>query len=407
MARPDVSITLSNNNLGRAAANFDGVMGAVLSGVAVGGQFALGDILGPLRSIKDVEAKGITKAYDITNKVMLWHQLNEYFNEQNGTSPIYVMPVANTVTLTEMADKDEPYARKLIEGTSGIVRVVGLGRVPQSGYTPSYTTELDDDIIAAITKAQELVEYERDLHRPCRILIEGRDFQGNISDLKDLRASGGPKANAVGVVIGQSAEVAGEDAAFAHYAAIGRVLGRMARIPVQRNIARVKDGPTGTISAALSDGTPMPNVDDADINLLHDKGYIFMLSYADLAGWYFNNDSAACPIEDDYATLSRGRTIDKATRITYITYIQEVQNDIEIDANTGKIPEAVAKGLEGIVEAAIGTQMAGEISGVGAFVDSDQNILATDELAIEVSVVPRGMMSSIKVTLGFAVKLAD
>lgn len=408
MARPDVSITLSNNNLGRSPANEDGIMGFVLSGVAVVGQFALGDIIGPLRSIKDAEAKGITKAYDLANTVMIWHHLQAYFDEQKGTSPCYVMPVAKTVTLAEMADHTLPYAKSLIEGTNGKCRVVGLGRIPDGAYTPTYTAELDSDIKAAVLKAQALVLYERGLHRPFRLLVEGRDFQGSVADLLDLRDNAaGPNANAVGVVLGQDADVAAENAAYANYACLGRVLGRMARIPVQRNIARVKDGPTGVVNAALSDGTLMSAVDDADINLLHDKGYIFLLSYADLAGWYFNNDSAACPIEDDYATLSRGRTIDKAARITYVTYIQEVQNDIEIDATTGKLPEAVAKGLEGIVEAAIGGAMAGEISGVGAFVDSDQNILATDELAVEVSVVPRGMMSSIKVTLGFAVSLVS
>lgn len=380
-------------------------MGKVLSAVAVPGQFALGDIL-TFRSLKDVEAKGVTKDWDIANKVMMWHQLKEYFDEQNGTNAIYVMPVAKTVTLAQMADQAQPYAKKLIEATSGKVRVVGLSRVPDVGYTPSYADELDTDIVAAVTNAQALVEYERDLHRPCRMLIEGRDFQGDVSALLDLRDNGtGPNANAVGVVLGQSAEVAAADPTFAAYACVGRVLGRMSRIPVQRNIARVKDGPTGTVTAALSDGTAMSAVENADVTILHDKGYIFLLSYADLAGWYFNGDSAACPIEDDYANLSRGRTIDKAARITYVTYIMEIQNDIEIDATTGKLPEAVAKGLEGIVESAIGSLMAGEISGVGAFVDSDQDILATDELAVEVNVVPRGMMSSIKVTLGFKRKL--
>ena len=49
----------------------------------------LGDIRGPLRSIKDVEAKGITKAYDITNKVMLWHQLNErYYGPDLEVDPL-------------------------------------------------------------------------------------------------------------------------------------------------------------------------------------------------------------------------------------------------------------------------------------------------------------------------------
>jgi hypothetical protein len=201
--------------------------------------------------------------------------------------------------------------------------------------------------------------------------------------------------------------VADEDAAFGGYAFVGRVLGRFARIQVQRSIGRVKDGPIGTVNAAMSDGTAMDQLTNIEVNVLHDAGYIFALSYPDQPGWYFNGGHAACPIDDDYSDLKDGRTIDKAARITYDTYVVEILDDVEVDTATGLLPLAVCKFYEGIVEAAIGTRMAGNISGVGAYVDPAQNIVQTGVLNVQVDVVKRGTIEHFSVELGFATNIAQ
>lgn len=404
MARPDVEIIEANNNLGRLPASTDGVMGLIASGVAIAGQFALGDTIGPYRSIREVEAAGITKAWDVANKCMVWHHANEFFLESNGPTPLYMMIVGKAVTMADICDQTKNYARKFANETSGKVNVIGITRVPDAAYAAAAVNGLDPDVMGAVANAKVLRATLFKEHKPLRFLVEARGFTGVTASLADLRdPATGPNANSVGVVIGQSKEVGAEDASFQPYAFVGRVLGRMARIPVQRNIARVKDGPLiGVVTAALSGGTPVQSLTNIQLDVLHDYGYIYGLYYPNLPGYYLNNGSTASPITDDYNSLHRGRTMDKVSRITYLTYITQVQDDVEVDKATGKLPLSVCKVFESLLQTAIETQMVGEISGVRTYVDPDQNINATGELAVQNNVVPRGTLEKIKVTEGYA-----
>lgn len=409
MARPDVEIIESNNNLGRLAPGTDGIMGIIASGVAIAGQFALGDSIGPFRSIRELEAIGVTKLWDITNTCMVWHHANEFFLEANGPTPLYLMVVPKAVTMEDICDETNPYARKFVDDTRGKVNIVGVTRIPDASYTATAVGGLDPDVMLAVAKAKVLRQTLFTEHKPVRFVIEARGFTGVIADLADLRDSvTGPNANSVGVVLGQSKEVGAENAAYTPYAFVGRVLGRCARIPVSRNIARVKDGPLiGLVTAALSGGTPVQGLTNINLDVLHDYGYIYGLYYANLPGYFFNNGSTACPISDDYNSLHRGRTMDKVSRITYITYIVEVQDDVEVDRTTGKIPISVCKVYEAILQSAVEARMVGEISGVGIYVNPDQNIIQTGVLEVQEDVVPRGTLEKIKVTEGYALKLGQ
>ncbi len=94
--------------------------------------------------------------------------------------------------------------------------------------------------------------------------------------------------------------------------------------------------------------------------------------------------------------------IDKALVLTYLTYVEEIADEIEVD-DEGKLNPALIKDLQGKVENAIELQMvaAGEASAVQAIIDPNQNILATGKLNILVRVRPVGYKNFIDVLLGF------
>lgn len=399
---PDVSITLGNGNLGRLAQSEDGVAGIIVSGVAVGGQFALGDVLGPFLSIKDAEAKGITRAYDITNTCLAWHHINSFFQEAGNGNPLWVMVVAKTVTLTDQALNTNAYAKKLLTAAGGKIRICGLTRVPQTGYTPTYDSGLDTDITDALGNLKDLFAEEFADHRPVRFVVEGRDWQGNAGTSLDLTDTAGVTCNVAMVVIGQDRDMAAAHAAAAKSAAVGLMLGTLARSRVHHSAGRVKSGALSIDNVGLSNGTAIQLMTTTDLNALNDKGYVFMRIITGVAGKFWNGDSMACPETDDYALMSRCRVIDKAARITYTTYVNELLDDIELDPNTGRMAVAVVKNYEAIIEAAVGTQMAGEISGVGAYVDPAQDVLSDDEVDIELNIVPRGLAKNISVALSYA-----
>jgi len=396
----DVTIIIGNGNLGRASAVLDGVTALVASGVAVADKFALGDVLA-LRSVADAENLGITAAYDLANKVLLHQHIADFYANAGEGAELYVMPVVNTVTMEDMADITKTYAPVLLDTLKGRVRQLIITRVPPADYAPVFANQFDPDVWAAITKAQALYASEFTKHRPIQILVEGRGFQGTAATAKDLRTLA---ANRVSVVICQVAEVAAKDARFADYAAVCLAAGRLAAIPVQRNIGRVKDSDvTVNGEAAFSDGTKLSAMSQASIDALDGFGYIFLIERDGKAGYFFNNDHTACPLTDDYAYIHRGRPIDKAARLVRQVYLEELLDDIEVDPVTGKMAAAVIKSYQRAGEKSIEINMLanGEVSGVRVFVDPDQNILSTDKVSTVMRIVPKGMANEFEVKLSY------
>lgn len=401
----DVKIILGNGNLGRAAANLDGVCALIGSGVSVSEKFALGDILA-LRSLADAENFGITEEYDGSNVSLLWHHIRAFYDNAGEGVELYVLPVANTVTMEDMVDKSLTHAPRMLDMLKGRVRMLAISRVPDEDYGMGDIDEFDSDVWAAAAKAQELYLDQFDRHRPIHIFIEGRAFQGNPSGSKDLRSPNtGLNANRVSIVIGADRAVAQEFNDAMYYAAVTIAMGRAAAIGVQRNIGRVKDGPlTVRSTVGLSDGRDLDDFTVTQLETLNELGYIFMMQRDGKSGYYFNNDHCACPLDDDYAYIHRSRPIDKAARIIRETYIDELLDDVMLDEASGKLAPSVIKHFQRTAEKAIEINMLAneEISGVSVFVDPDQDVLATDKIKTVMRIVPKGMVNSIEVTLSYS-----
>lgn len=401
----DVTITIGNGNLGRASQSLDGVCALIGTGVSVADKFALGDHLA-LRSIADAENLGITAAYDTTNKSLLWHHISAFYANAGEGAELYVLPVANTVTMTEMLDKTGTHAPALLDALKGRIRMLAISRTPASTYVVIPSTQFDPDVWTAAAKAQELYASEFLLHRPIQVFIEGRAFQGTAASAKDLRnASTGLNTNRVSIVALADNTVSLLFAEALKYAAVTVPMGRAAAIPVQRNIGRVKDGGITLIGeAGLSSGAKLSTYTGTDISALDGFGYIIAIQRDGKSGYFINNDHCACVISDDYAYVHRGRPIDKAARLVRQTYLEELLDDVEVDSATGKLAAAVVKHYQRAGEKAIEINMlaSGEISGVSVFVDPDQNILSTDTITTVMRIVPKGMVNAVLVLLSYS-----
>ena len=107
---PQVNTIVTNGNLGRPFASEDGICGLIAHAVA-GDDWALGDVLKFVK-LADAEAKGITAEYDSTNAVMLHRHIADFFTAAPSGASLYVLPVAKTVLIADMVDKDGVYAPK-------------------------------------------------------------------------------------------------------------------------------------------------------------------------------------------------------------------------------------------------------------------------------------------------------
>lgn len=393
MGLPKVLITQGNGNLGRLANSLDGVAALIIGGVAVADKLTLGEAI-VLYAPEEAAVYGITPEYDETNSVLVYQHIADFYAEAELGAELHLMVVPQAETLESMVDPLKAFAAKLLKDQAGRIRLLGIVRNPTADYVPVVADGLDQDVLNAITKAHALRIVEEEQYRYCSFIIEGRSFSGNIGSLADLRAADGPNANRVSVCLDADPELTDH----VGYARVGLLLGRLARIPVQRNAGRVLDGAVVALTAGLSNGAAINTYTDVQLDTLNDKGYIFLRKHPETAGFFYNDDHTATPLTDDYSGISRGRVMDKASRIVRQVYVIRLLDDIEVDATTGKMLAAEIKSYQAEAQTQIERQMLtkGEISGVAVTVDPEQNILSTDEVATEVELVPKGIARKIK-----------
>jgi hypothetical protein len=390
----------------------DGTSGFICNGVAVPGKLEIGKVY-KLKSLRDAQLLGIDEDYDTVNKVLVHYHIKEFYIQTAQTPglPLYIMIVPQTVTLPAMVeDTTGIYGKKLLNEAKSEIRLLGFGYNPVS-YSPTILNGIDADVLSAIPKAQLLADWAFSNSMPINIFIEGKSATGTPTSLANLRYTGANSAPKVSVVIAQDGDVADRDALFARHASIGTVLGAVAARAVNENIGWVQvgnilDPARGRfMNPRLSGGQTIDSVKE-HWQTLEDKGYIFLQTYANIDGVYFNGDPTCVQPEVDSNgninenSVSYGRTIDKAAREVYAALILSVKSPQPVDPATGKLPSGVVGYFKGLAENRIDAAMSGEISGRSVFIDPDSNLVtAPKTLNCGVSVVPFGSADTISVNL--------
>lgn len=385
---PNITIKHLDGQLGRTAPSEDGISGLVLSGTATT-EMALYQPK-PIYSVTDLTALGITES----NNPLALREVTQFYSKAQTNTLLWVMLIAESMELTTAVTT---HVNKLLDAAEGKVRLLGMNRLIPDEYEGTNTAGIYADVLSAKTALHALALNYRDAHKPFRSLLPHLGASAaTFTTLKDLRED---ETGTVAIVSWLPENPVSEDAVAP---AIGHTLGKLSALPVNQNLGRVKNGEEGVANPAIFDLAPEKLIDnEAKWELLHSKGYIFLRKHFGKVGWYFNDDTAAAPVTSDYSSLSRGRTIDKAHRITYKTMAEEILDDIEID-DDGKIPAAMTAYYQSKVEQAIAGEMNGEISGRPvAFVDPNQDVLATDKLNMSVRIRPRGQVKYINIDLSF------
>lgn len=389
---PKVTVNITNGALGTQPPNERGVSALTVTATAVSGlQLATPKLV---NSLPEVEALGITAAAT----AFAHRQVKGFYDGYNfitgsQVAPLWLMTVADTVTLTNMADKDVTGgAVKLLNAAGGKVRRLGLARKPGVGYTPTLDDGIDADSLDALPKAQILGNTFAAAATPIRVLIEGRAFAyANVGDLADLLTH---SENRAGIVLASSLSDGSADVGFA----LGVAAGLAATAGLQRKIWRVKNGALTPITQAYIGDTTVENT--TGIDAIHDKGYIIYRTYPNKSGYYFNDDHMAAPNSDDYHSLSNGSVIDEAQRIAHRVYSDEIGDEF-IAETGGTLSEGTIATLESKMRTAIEGELAGMISAISITIDPAQNVVSSGKVKITARITPVGYFKEIEVDLGF------
>lgn len=406
MDRPRLNVVRTNGNLGRKATTNDMITAVVMNGVATS-EMVLGTIY-QLNSMDDVEALGINPAYDDTNKVLFYHRLNKLFF-YNPSIVIYLMPVAQTVTLTQMADKANNYLAKVLKDKAGEVNLAMIALNPADTYTPTITTGLDSDCITAMYKLQELADYEFSKDRFCDFFLEGRAFSGNAGAVLNVRTIT-EKCPDVSMVLFNDYDVAHLKPEYNKYAAVEDFVALVSLAAVSQNAGEhidlfsLTDTANGHyLNAGLSSGAHIDTFSDANLDLLNEKGYVIATIVPGIAGYHIVDTNTCTDLASDYAYVENNRTIKKAIRLARVALLPRVKSRIYVDPNTGKIKAENAKELEVVVTESLKPMLsAGDISGgIDCFIDPNQNILSTSTLNVKLTFVPVAIGRTITLSIGF------
>lgn len=396
------NIQKQNGGLQKQAPSAFMKSGLVLGGVAASG-LALGVVSDELSRVEDAEAIGIDSTYDTTNDVLAWYHIKEFFR-LNPDGKLRVMLVAQGTTLAQMVDKANPYAKKMIDDTNGELRRIGVVLNPASGYSSTLTGGFDADVLAAITAGQLLATEAFDNKRPCKILVEGREFNGTVAAMNDLRANECPDVFVTAI---QDPAAVTAFALHAKSAAVGATLGMMSFVNENESIGWTAKGNltsnlTGEFaSVAISSGALAQTL-EADFPTLTLKGLIFGRNYPSQAGVYFDDYPSCDLVTSDYAYGQEVSVINEAARRIYDQLFPRINGPIKIDPATGQVEPETAKDIETDGGQALDIMVRSEfISGYDVYFDPTQDIQATGIAEVQFSIVSIATGRTITAKIGF------
>jgi hypothetical protein len=412
-------INKAAGSLGARAASEQNIHGMVMGGVVGAGTYSALNATVKLIQPSDADAMGLTSAYDAANKILVRYHIDEYFR-LNPNGELWLQLVAQGTSLASMCTYGSTNGvKKLINDSNKKVKTVGVVLNPLAAYAPTLTNGIDVDVTNAVPLAQTLVESFIDFN--CyidHIVIEGREVNGTIATIKDLRTL---DSENVHVCILQDKDIADLDVEYAPHAAVGTTLGMIGirRIEEDYGSINVLDNPNkgvenfslsdgvSWVNVAISSGTLVKNLTAAEIEVLNDNGFIFADEYPEYSGYYLNKSSACTALTSDFAYGNRMRVWNAGARIVTKMFIPLYNSNFDTTAG-GKIAPIVATEWETKINnprTGLGSLAAeNHCQETAVFIDPEQEIDANEanvEIGMEIKVfnTVRSITGTLKLTI--------
>jgi len=391
-----------NGGLGRTTSS-DRVI-CLIAGMTLVGDLAYNTAT-ELLDINAVEELGITASTDDTNSELLYYHLSEMFRLAPEAT-FWLIPVDKTKTVAALvADAD---LKAAIRGIKGI-NVLGI-----SGLATPAESALVDAVALQSLVTSFLAEY---------LYIDGILVEGvgaaeaiTVTDYPDLRTVTAPN---IGYVVGQDPSVAELNAGYALRAAIGTALGSIAVRKIHEDIGSVDieekprtrrgeenysltDEALGRwLSAALSDGTAFQTLTESEQKELTERGWMYVGSFANYPGFYWNGCPTAVTKASDYAYFNFNCIWNKAARIIRNTLIPRIRSKVPTDPQTGYLKSTWIAGCESSVNAALDAMVsAGNIEDKDVYINPAQAIGEDTPLEVKCRIVVGRIVHEFSVDLG-------
>ncbi len=189
------------------------------------------------------------------------------------------------------------------------------------------------------------------------------------------------------------------------WAAAARIMSR----PIQEHAGRVRTGslkgidiPSGEEIARLALDSDVYH-DSDDKPGLREARFMTCKTRIGRKGLYIDKPAMLAQSTSDFQDWHHRSVIDKACDITYEVLVDELNEDIDLDPDTGFITEKAAQAIENRLKSAFrdGLLAKGAASAVTAQIDRTVNIISTKRLKASVRVLPKGYVEGIDVDVAY------
>lgn len=382
MPYPGVKVEVSNGNLMQNIAVLDSVTALVAT-------VSTADLTGKRQevySLADAEKKG----YSADAEPFMHHLIEEYYGELGGDQRLIIYGIPASMTMAEaLTPTTAQGVATLLREAGGEINLVAVARKPQEDYAAG-DAFLDSDVEAAVTTSKSLCEAQQRNNTPVRILIEGRVANESVTNSYKPNEAGN---GFVGVVLGGTQPDGS--------AAVTVALARAAKYGAH---VKLGNGQNGALSVQQIYVGSQTMEERADMEVLHDAGFLTFMHRPGAAGYYFGRDNMCSA--DDYNILVHGRIIDKAQRVAAKAYLPFVESDIRMETD-GTVNASDASYIENALDIALRSSMSGQVSNVRVNVPLAQDVINTSLLAVDVAIQPLGYLTWITVRLGFAAQISN
>lgn len=411
MALNDITFQKQNGGMGRTAANEEPI-----SGLLLGMNTAIAENSEKL-ALFDPVAVGENTLYVATLKYV--EQLSENYginykdnpetNEEKAQNFIdyqvkqfFAMSPEGTLYLALKLSGE------ILPAEISALQMYASGKLRQVGIAAAGTTAITAEQIAGYQTETSALETN---HMPLSVVVALRKgAYTSIQDLTGLNLVLVGRQN-VSVFVSQDLDatlVSEQNANNLHeLAAIGLILGAISLASVNESIAWVQKFPISMKKPGFITGELLKETTVTNLNLLNDNHLIFVREHVGASDVYFNDSHTLDVATSDYAYIENVRTMDKATRGIRTNVLPYLNSPLKVDATSGKLSPDVIANLETVAGRALeDMEKADELSGYEAFIDPEQNVIATSELEVVVRNVPMGVMRKVKVKIGYTTSLS-
>lgn len=379
--------------------------GLIGNGVAVAGKAALATHYA-LSRVADAEALGIDAAYDTANSVNLYRHIAEFYRMAGEGRKLHLMILAQTV----MPDEITEQAKSLVVAADGAITDLAVVFNPAAEYVETLVDGMNGDILAAIPILQAFADWADEHDMPLHCILEGRGISDTLNVLTDLRDMEA-EYEKVTVVVGQDWNYAdGLWTSGKKFADVGTFLGVVASQAWNRNPGEVAtqnltNAALGRfVVGGLSNHKKYAEV-YSELEAMNTKGYVFVMKYQGLSGYFWNDGHTCAPVINDAAgnmnqhEIYYSHAIDMAKRALRAAYLPEVKKPVVLDEN-GKLPATMVGYFDAIGDGVFDSLGTKELISDGkTSTDPDSDLLIAKVLSIQFAVVPTGCVNEIVGTI--------